>query len=207
MFLLNSRLGRFSATPSCSNSLYFHTNGVPLIPKLRGYFAEFLNEGFLARLRILTLPTCVGLRYGHLKASLEVFLDSLGAATSLLVFTPRYLSGFYEPRFCLQFALLAWTRFSSRALGLPCCVTPSFKRLYGGIGFSTDCPSPTLFSLGLGPDLPWADEPSPGILRFSAGRIRTCLCVYLYRHSHFPSVHYSLRYSFNPNGNAPLPRL
>ncbi|GAW30222.1 hypothetical protein ULO1_27920, partial [Carboxydocella sp. ULO1] len=32
-----------------------------------------------------------------------------------------------------------------------------------------------LFGLGLGPDLPWADEPSPGNLRFSAGRILTCL--------------------------------
>ena len=36
-----------------------------LIPKLRSEFAEFLNEGSLARLRILSLPTCVGLRYGH----------------------------------------------------------------------------------------------------------------------------------------------
>ena len=33
--------------------------------------------------------------------------------------------------------------------------------------------SPTLFSLGLGPDLPRADEPSPGILRLSANRILT----------------------------------
>ena len=32
----------------------------PLIPKLRGYFAEFLNEGSLDRLGILYLPTCVG---------------------------------------------------------------------------------------------------------------------------------------------------
>ena len=35
-----------------------------LFPKLRIYFAEFLNEGFPAHLRILFLPTCVGLRYG-----------------------------------------------------------------------------------------------------------------------------------------------
>ena len=41
----------------------------PLLPKLRGYFAEFLNEGSLARLRILSLPTCVGLRYGHQQTS------------------------------------------------------------------------------------------------------------------------------------------
>ena len=37
----------------------------------------------------------------------------------------------------------------------------------GGIGISTDCPSSTAFALDLGPDLPWADEPSPGNLRLS----------------------------------------
>ena len=38
----------------------------PLLPKLRGHFAEFLNHSSLAHLRILSLPTCVGSRYGHL---------------------------------------------------------------------------------------------------------------------------------------------
>ena len=38
----------------------------PLLPKLRGNFAEFLNEGSPDRLGILYPPTCVGLRYGHL---------------------------------------------------------------------------------------------------------------------------------------------
>ena len=37
----------------------------PLLPKLRGHFAEFLNEGSPDRLGILYPPTCVGLRYGH----------------------------------------------------------------------------------------------------------------------------------------------
>lgn len=37
----------------------------PLLPKLRGQFAEFLNESSLARLRIFISPTCVGLWYGH----------------------------------------------------------------------------------------------------------------------------------------------
>ena len=37
----------------------------------------------------------------------------------------------------------------------------------GGTGISTCCPSPTIFVLGLGPDLPWADEPSPGNLGLS----------------------------------------
>ena len=38
----------------------------PLLPKLRGHFAEFLNHSSLAHLRILSLPTCVGSGYGHL---------------------------------------------------------------------------------------------------------------------------------------------
>ena len=39
----------------------------PLIPKLRGQFAEFLNYPSPVGLRILFLSTCVGLRYGHLR--------------------------------------------------------------------------------------------------------------------------------------------
>ena len=38
----------------------------PLLPKLRGYFAEFLHPSSLTHLRILSLPTCVGLGYGYL---------------------------------------------------------------------------------------------------------------------------------------------
>ena len=50
----------------------------------------------------------------------------------------------------------------------PCqCLTPE-----GGTGISTSCPSPTTVVLGLGPDLPWADEPSPGNLGLST-------CVFL----------------------------
>ena len=56
--LLNSRLGLFSAT----------SFEALLFPKLRSHFAEFLNKGYPAHLRILSSPTCVGLRYGHLFA-------------------------------------------------------------------------------------------------------------------------------------------
>jgi hypothetical protein len=62
MFLINSRLGLFTAPPKCSNKLS-HLGG-PLLPKLRGHIAEFLNEVSLARLGILYHSTCVGLRYG-----------------------------------------------------------------------------------------------------------------------------------------------
>ena len=37
-----------------------------LNPKLRGHFAEFLNNASSAGLRILSSSTCVGLRYGHM---------------------------------------------------------------------------------------------------------------------------------------------
>ena len=47
----------------------------------------------------------------------------------------------------------------------------------GGIGISTDCPSSTAFALDLGPDLPWADEPSPGILRLSTERFLASLSL------------------------------
>ena len=36
----------------------------PLLPKLRGHFAEFLGDASPAGLRILSSSTCVGLRYG-----------------------------------------------------------------------------------------------------------------------------------------------
>ena len=55
MFLLNSCLGLFSAT----------SFEAPLLPKLRGHFAEFLNNTSLVDLRILSLSTCVGFRYGR----------------------------------------------------------------------------------------------------------------------------------------------
>ena len=40
-------------------------SGAPLLPKLRGHFAEFLNNASPAGLRILSSSTCVGLRYGY----------------------------------------------------------------------------------------------------------------------------------------------
>ena len=36
----------------------------PLLPKLRGQFAEFLQRSSLKRLGMLYLSTCVGLGYG-----------------------------------------------------------------------------------------------------------------------------------------------
>ena len=64
-----------------------HGNRAPLLPKLRGQFAEFLNEGSHSRLRIFSSPTCVGLRYGYPLHSLEAFLGSM-ASSALRVRRP-----------------------------------------------------------------------------------------------------------------------
>ena len=49
----------------------------PLIPKLRGQFAEFLNNISLVRLRLFASPTCVGLQYGYLYHLNMTFLVSV----------------------------------------------------------------------------------------------------------------------------------
>lgn len=66
MFLVNSRPGLVTATPC---------EGAPLLPKLRGYFAEFLRESCLAPLGILYLPTCVGFGYRYPFVFVEVFVE------------------------------------------------------------------------------------------------------------------------------------
>ena len=57
-----------------------------------------------------------------------------------------------------------------------CVSLTSFKYIYSA-GIFTCCPSTTPFGLALGPDLPWADEPSPGNLRLSTARILTLLSL------------------------------
>ena len=140
MFLLNSCLGLFSATKFTL---------APLLPKLRGQFAEFLNNASLAHLRIFSSSTRVGLRYGYYIQFLQPFLASVFLDNSLLFFTISFD-----------------TSFSSSSLIFHSCVSYSFS-IYRSAGISTYCPSDTLFGLSLGPDLPWADEPSPGNLRLS----------------------------------------
>ena len=71
-------------------------------------------------------------------------------------------------------------------------------------GISTSCPSTTLFSLILGPDLPWGDEPCPGILRFSMGKILTYLSLLMPAFSLLFSPQL-LSVLLLPKYNAPLP--
>ena len=99
----------------------------PLLPKLRGHFAEFLNKGFSARLRILSSPTCVGLRYGRLPR-IVAFLGSMDSAPSLLVFDPHHTSDFTKSGFA-YFSSFVLARLTNWALRLSFCVPTSSLRL------------------------------------------------------------------------------
>ena len=79
MFLINSRFPLVSATLTPSTPLGHVRVRAPLLPKLRGHFAEFLNHDSLERLSILYLITCVGLGYGRLEPHVDAFLGSIGS--------------------------------------------------------------------------------------------------------------------------------
>ena len=142
MFLLNSRLGLFTAA----------TFVAPLLPKLRGHFAEFLNNPSPVGLRILFPSTCVGLRYGYLIYTIYLFSPDSNSA-SLLVFqslSPDSTMRLDRPR-----------------------LSVSILKYFDSYGISTVCASTTPFGLALASGLPRADEPTPGNLGFSAITILT----------------------------------
>ena len=144
----------------------------PLLPKLRGHFAEFLNNASPAGLRILSSSTCVGLRYGHVShnsgfswqpAHLLRYFSSLRVTSSdctadlptvLLPRLPRYSHSRDVLSFCVPTVLMIH-----------------------GTGISTCCPSTTPLSLALGPDLPRADQLYSGNLGYSAWRIPTSISL------------------------------
>ena len=140
----------------------------PLLPKLRGHFAEFLNNASPAGLRILSSSTCVGLRYGY-------DINDSGFSRRPAHVLRYFFSLHVTDSDCtpdLPDVLLP--RLYTSFLSVP---TLSFRvptvLLYHSTGISTCCPSATLLSLALGPDLPRADQLYPGNLRYSAKRILT----------------------------------
>ena len=95
---------------------------------------------------------------------LAPFLAGLNSHASLLVFAPALTRPYRRP-----FLTNLQTRpgnavdhHRAHAI-LPCQCLGHIS----GAGISTCSPSPTTSVLGLGPDLPWADEPSPGNLGLS----------------------------------------
>ena len=171
VFLVNSRLALVSAASSSSGREVLHPTEAPLLPKLRGQFAEFLNQSSPDRLSILYLPTCVGLGYGHHVNSLEVFLDSVGSLTSPETARHR-VSGLMPDGFTyrapytltpgqpspgLTYPPASPLRYPSpngsvRPEGQPLSNSDWVGRGHGGTGISTCCASTTPFGLALAPD-------------------------------------------------------
>ena len=124
VFLVNSRLALVSAASSSSGREALHPTEAPLLPKLRGQFAEFLNQSSPDRLSILYLPTCVGLGYGHRANSLEVFLGSMGSITSPEAARHR-ISRCVPDGFAYRTLYLLTPGQPIARVDLPSCVTPS----------------------------------------------------------------------------------
>ena len=144
----------------------------PLIPKLRGHFAEFLNNASPAGLRILSSSTCVGLRYGY-----DISNSGFSRRPAHVLrysFSLRITSSDCTPDLPDVLLLRLHTSFHS-------VLTLSFRvptvLLYHSTGISTCYPSTTSFDLALGPDLPRADQLYSGNLRYSAWRIPTSISL------------------------------
>ena len=137
------------------------------------HFAEFLNEGFPAHLRILSPPTCVGFGTGRRLLVRSFSWQCSAAEFRLTVVFPIYRFSALQYGDLPPYKPTAFDTLNHSRAQLPSCVTPSsnedarywnFRQL--SIAYA--------FRLGLGPDLPWDDERCPGSLRLSVDRILTC---------------------------------
>ena len=95
-------------------------------------------------------------------------------ASLLVIFAPRHDSAFRDVYFTASQPYRLDRLFHSPAHAILLCQCFAHT---GGTGISTSSPSPTTFVLGLGPDLPWADEPSPGNLGLSTCRFLACISL------------------------------
>jgi len=127
--------------------------GAPLIPELRGQFAEFLNRGSLERLRILSLPTCVSFSTVTHISRPTVFLGSMASVTYGLMapITPHSLPA-YLP-LAISDAPLDQSR-GQPSLLRPFQASRLLQRYTSSAGIFACSPSATPFSLALGPANP-----------------------------------------------------
>ncbi len=151
MFLINSRLGRFSAARLGSGREVLHLTRAPLLPKLRGHFAEFLDRDSLERLRLLASPTCVGLRYGHPSDSHARLFSAVGSRSLCGARSPFGIGSRLKGGICLTLSTYSLTS------GIPSPDEPFapasplvLNHQTCGAGIFTRFPSTTPLGLALG---------------------------------------------------------
>jgi hypothetical protein len=122
----------------------------PLLPKLRGHFAEFLLHGSLEHLRLLASPTCVGLRYGRIEHShARLFLAASFENPWLDKSSTRRPVSPLAPSFPGA-RLHRCIRTSNTRRFFCFRVPPHDQHTQHGTGILTRFPSPTPLGLGLG---------------------------------------------------------
>ena len=162
--MINSRLGLFTA--ACFHKHPFSRSYGVILPSSLTRVLPFVFE-FSSRLPVSVCGTGT---FEYLAA----FLADMNSQPSLLLSVPRHNSDLRLPYFTKShpryldehpFARVAILSFHCFIISI------------GSTGISTCCPSYTPFGLYLGPDLPWADEPSPGNLRLSTAEFLALLSL------------------------------
>jgi hypothetical protein len=178
VFLVNSRLGLFTATPASTRSHGPAPARAPLLPKLRGHVAEFLGEGSPVHLsRLLPAhqrrfavrawpPLARGFSWRHGGRVLQVRVTPHPPAGPQVSPQRLFLPGHPTPRHA---------RCPFRVATLPLRVPPSL------ITQRPQCRSINLLSIDyasrprLRSDYPWVDHPAPGTLGLAVAAILTLL--------------------------------
>ena len=162
--------------------------------------------------------------------SLDAFLAGSARSNRLSPFIR--CSELTRGRICLSSPPTGLDAHSQSALDLPFPVTPSLssslltgcldgraasahrrprtrhlavQTVSGGIGISTDCPSPTAFALGLGPTNPERINLPQETLDIRRARFSRAF-RYSCRHSHFRPLQPSSRSTFSADGTLPYHR-
>ena len=192
MFLINSRLGLFTA--AISRWLPFSRSYGVILPSSLTRVLPFVLE-FSSRLPVSVCGTGTS-KY------LAAFLAGGDSKTSFPWSTPRHSSGFRLAFFTTSHPHCLDALFRLRASSIfPC---HCFINSLGSTGLSTCCPSRTPFGLRLGPDLLRADEPSPENLRLSTAEFLAPLSLLMPAFSLLYSPH-NLPIMLLPVYIAPLP--
>ena len=226
--MLNSRLGRFTAA---SISLSFKTSAARH-PFSRSYGVNLPSS--LTRVLPIALVCSTRLPASVCGTDAvdlaRRFSCRIGSVESAFAF--HSLLGVMRGRICLSSPPTGLDAHSQSALDLPFPVTPLLSRslltgcldskaasahrrprpwhpkvqtISGGIGISTDCPSPTAFALGLGPTNPERINLPQETLDIRRARFSRAF-RYSCRHSHFRPLQPSSRSTFTADGTLPYHR-